>query len=63
MSQTFDIDKALKDLQSGMDLTGKDGLLMPLIKQLTEAMMTAEIDHHLEIIMSQIERTVRAQKP
>jgi len=30
MSNSFDFDKALKDLQSGKDLTGKDGILMPL---------------------------------
>ena len=48
MSQSFDFDKALKDLKSGKDLTGKDGVLMPLMKQLTEALITAEIDHHLE---------------
>lgn len=37
MSQLFDFDKALKALQSGQSLTGKDGILKPLIKQLTEA--------------------------
>ena len=47
MSDTFDFDKALKELQSGKDLTGKDGILMPLIKQLTEAAITAELNHHL----------------
>ncbi len=47
MSSTFDFDKALKELQSGKDLTGKDGVLMPLIKQLTEAAISAELDHHL----------------
>jgi len=47
MSNTFDFDKALEDLQSGKDLTGKDGILMPLIKQLTEAAITAELEHHL----------------
>ena len=47
MSQIFDFDKALRDLQAGKDLTGKDGVLMPLIKQLTEAAITAELDHHL----------------
>ena len=31
MSRTFDFDKALEDLQAGKDLTGKDGVLMPLI--------------------------------
>ena len=48
MSQSFDFDKALKDLQAGKDLTGKDGVLMPLIKQLTEAAISAELDHHLD---------------
>ena len=48
MSQSFDFDKALKDLQAGKDLTGKDGILMPLIKQLTEAAISAELDHHLD---------------
>ena len=33
MSQTFDIDKASANLKAGIDLTGKDGILMPLIKQ------------------------------
>jgi len=47
MSNSFDFDEALKDLQAGKDLTGKDGILMPLIKQLTEAAITAELDHHL----------------
>ena len=37
MSNSFNFDEALKDLQAGKDLTGKDGILMPLIKQLTEA--------------------------
>ncbi|CNH53478.1 ISsod5%2C transposase [Yersinia aldovae] len=35
MSQPFDFDKALKALQSGQALTGKNGILTPLIKQLT----------------------------
>jgi transposase-like protein len=48
MSQPFDFDKALKDLQAGKDLTGKDGVLMPLIKQLTEAAISAELDHYLD---------------
>jgi len=44
---TFDIEAALKALQEGKDLTGKDGILTPLIKQLTEAAMQAELDNHL----------------
>jgi len=46
--QPFDFNEALKQLQAGKDLTGKDGVLMPLIKQLTEAAITAELDHHLD---------------
>lgn len=47
MSQPFDFDKALKALQSGQALIGKDGILTPLIKQLTEAALAAELDSHL----------------
>lgn len=44
---TFNMEAALKALQEGKDLTGKDGILTPLIKQLTEAAMQAELDTHL----------------
>ncbi len=33
---TFDIDAAIAALREGQDLTGKDGVFTPLIKQLTE---------------------------
>ena len=48
MSNSFDFDKALKALQAGQDLSGKDGILTPLIKQLTEAALKAELEQHLE---------------
>ena len=38
---TFDMDGAIKALREGKDLSGKDGILTPLIKQLTEAAMQA----------------------
>jgi putative transposase len=47
MSDDFDFDKALKALQSGKAITGKDGVLTPLIKKLTEAALDAELDSHL----------------
>ncbi|KHT34501.1 transposase [Pectobacterium carotovorum subsp. carotovorum] len=47
MSQPFDFDKALEALQPGQALTGKDGILMPLIRQLTETALAAELDSHL----------------
>lgn len=48
MSEQFDFNKALAALQNGQDLTGKDGILTPLIKQLTEAALKAEAESHLE---------------
>ena len=43
----FDFNKALAELQSGKGLT-VDGVLTPLIKQLTEAALRAELEQHLE---------------
>ena len=50
MSQKFEIDvqEFAKALQSGQALNGKDGLLTPLIKQITEAALQGEMDNHLE---------------
>jgi len=42
-----DFDDALKAIQSGQAISGKDGVLAPLIKQLTEAALRAELDSHL----------------
>ena len=47
MSEKFDFEKALAALRNGQDLTGKDGILTPLIKQLTEAALKAELEAHL----------------
>ena len=43
----FDLNQALEDLKAGKPLNGKDGLLTPLIKQLTEAALKAEQEQHL----------------
>ena len=43
----FDIEAALEELKAGKPLSGKDGLLAPLIKQLTEAALKAEQERHL----------------
>ena len=48
MTQSFDFNKALAELQSGKGLTGEDGVLTPLIKQLTEAALKAELEQHLD---------------
>ncbi|OCG60969.1 transposase [Gilliamella sp. Nev5-1] len=47
MSQEFDFEKALMLLQNDQPLTGKEGILTPLIKQLTEAALSTELDFHL----------------
>ena len=43
----FDFDEILKEFRSGKKLTGKGGLLAPLIKQLTEAALEAEVESHI----------------
>lgn len=48
MKDTFDFETALNELRSGKPLNGKDGVLTPLIKQLTEAALQAELEQHLE---------------
>ena len=43
----FDFDEILSEFRSGKKLTGKGGLLAPLIKQLTEAALEAEVESHI----------------
>jgi len=43
----FDFNEVLKEYRSGKRLTGKGGLLSPLIKQLTEAALEAEVESHI----------------
>ncbi len=47
MTEPFDFDKALKAVQSGQAITGKGGVLAPLLKQLTEAALEAELESHI----------------
>ena len=49
MTQTnFDMDAAIQALRDGKDLMGKGGVLTPLIKQLTQSALQAELDNHLQ---------------
>jgi len=43
----FDFDKAVKELLAGKKISGKDGVLAPLVKQLVEAALEAEIESHI----------------
>lgn len=44
----FNFDDALKSLQAGKPLSGKGGVLPPLIKQLVEAALAAELESHID---------------
>lgn len=48
MADNIYLEQAIKALQSGQDLTGKNGFLTPLIKQITEVALKAELEQHLE---------------
>jgi putative transposase len=43
----FDFNDAVKQLLSGKNINGKDGILAPLVKQLVEAALEAELDSHI----------------
>jgi len=43
----FDFETALRSIQEGKPLLGKEGILTPLIKNLTEAALEGELDSHL----------------
>lgn len=45
--EKFDFDEAVKQLQEGKKINGKDGVLGPLIKDLVESALEGEIDSHL----------------
>lgn len=58
----FDFQKALEAVQSGQPLLGKEGILNPLIKQLTEAALEGEIDSHLAQELSVNRRNGKSKK-
>lgn len=47
MNQTLDLTDALEQIKAGAKIDGKDGVLAPLIKQLTEVALQAELESHL----------------
>ena len=47
MNDKFDLNEALEQIKGGAKIDGKDGVLAPLIKQLTEAALEAELESHL----------------
>ena len=45
--ETFDINEAIEQIKEGHPIEGKDGVLAPLIKQLVETALEAELESHL----------------
>jgi transposase-like protein len=43
----FDFNDAVKDVMNGKNISGKDGVLAPLVKQLVEAALQAEVESHI----------------
>lgn len=62
MAEKFDFEAALKAVQSGQSFTGKDGVLSPLVKQLTEAALEAELDSHLAEDVRENRRNSKSRK-
>jgi putative transposase len=62
MAEKFDFEAALKAIQSGQSITGKDGVLGPLVKQLTEAALEAELDSHLSEDLAENRRNGKSRK-
>jgi len=62
MAEKFDFEAALKAVQSGQAITGKDGVLGPLVKQLAEAVLEGEIDSHLAEEVTENRRNGKSKK-
>ncbi len=45
--QEFNFNDAVQDIMNGKNISGKDGVLAPLVKQLVEAALEAELDSHI----------------
>lgn len=45
--EQFNFNDAVQDLLAGKNINGKDGVLAPLVKQLVEAALEAELDSHI----------------
>jgi len=58
----FDFQEALKAIQRGEPLMGKEGVLTPLIKNLTEAALEGELESHLGQEIAANRRNGKSQK-
>jgi len=61
-NREFDFQAALKAIQTGKPLLGKEGILTPLIKNLAEAALEGELDSHLGQEVSANRRNGKSKK-
>ena len=47
MEKKFNLEEVLEQIKLGAKIDGKNGVLAPLIKQLTKVALEAEIESHL----------------
>jgi len=62
MEKKFDLEEALEQIKAGAKIDGKNGVLAPLIKQLTEAALEAEIESHLSQELARNRRNGKSKK-
>ncbi|MCU7915287.1 MAG: transposase [Candidatus Thiodiazotropha sp. (ex Gloverina cf. vestifex)] len=62
MTGRFDFNEALKVIRSGQAITGKDGVLAPLLKQLTEAALEAELESRIANDVAPNRKNGKSQK-
>jgi len=62
MERKFDLEEALEQIKAGAKIDGKNGVLAPLIKQLTEAALEAEIETHLSQELARNRRNGKSKK-
>lgn len=62
MERRFNLEEALEQIKAGAKIDGKNGVLAPLIKQLTEAALEAEIESHLSKELARNRRNGKAKK-
>ncbi|MCP4355460.1 MAG: IS256 family transposase [Proteobacteria bacterium] len=58
----FDFNEALEQLKAGKPLSGKSGILTPLIKELTEAALEGELESHLSQEISKNRKNGKSKK-
>lgn len=62
MNQILDLTDALEQIKAGAKIDGKDGVLAPLIKQLTKAALQTVLESHLIIEINKNRKNGKSTK-